>query len=265
MLTLISVACTGSKSCDGAAATRARTSDGPSSPSVSALPFVAKEAGTLAAYLADSVVEVRAITADSSVRCQGVAFENSRVLSARHCVVGSLAVRLWSAEDWVQVSSSAVHSHLDLAVLELATPLPLGHLPEIAEQCATGRPVVSACYPGLGGAKSELVFTVVDFGCVPVHDCFSCTLDLSPGASGCPLFDRMTGTLVALGVSSRKESSRVVCLTRSLIGDLKAPRASTLDGPTTNVRSPLSLPRNPEVEGQSTLQKYTPRSKLAEP
>lgn len=174
--------------------------------------------------LGDSVVWVRSTDAERRMRCQGVALGNARVLTAKHCVFARVDVSLRPAERWIHVSMSEAHPSLDIAVLDLAETLPLVHFPRLTDQCAMRRPLISACFAGRGAETSELQETRVEFFCSSHDDCFSAELELPPGASGCPLFHVATGTLAALGVASRKEASRTVCVTKSLVDEMVGSR-----------------------------------------
>lgn len=169
--------------------------------------------------LADSIVEVGADFPSGRRRCQGVAIEPSRVITAKHCVGTSMSVRLWGSGEWVPAVIRGVHPEMDVAVLDLSRRLPLSRQPTLSDRCLVGRPLVSACYPGRG-ASATLVWTRVAMRCSSAEQCFSRELELAPGASGCPLFDPDTGAAAALGVSSRRSDCRVVCLTRLMISSL---------------------------------------------
>jgi hypothetical protein len=180
----------------------------------------------LPAVLTASVVQVRSLESNRRALCQGVALAATRVLTARHCANGAVDVRPWAGEGWVRVTMSTSHAELDLAVLQLSAPLPIKHFANLAEECSVGRPLLAACYAGLGSATSELESARVKLRCPTPRDCFSDTLELAPGASGCPLFSEMTGDLVALGVASLKASSRAVCSPRAVVAELTSSGAA---------------------------------------
>jgi hypothetical protein len=175
---------------------------------------------TLPPELVRAVVEVRATNEGHRSRCQGVALTGLSVATAKHCVTGALQVRLWNSEEWVSVRSSKAHSQLDLAVLTLSGTLPITRFPSTVPDCRAGRSAIALCYAGLGAPTTELKSTFLEFTC-SARGCFSAELVLPPGASGCPLFDPVLGSLVGIGVASLKDSSRVVCLTNGALAELE--------------------------------------------
>jgi hypothetical protein len=191
---------------------------------VSALLTTAERLSEPPVLLAAAVVQVRSVVEQRRARCQGVALAPTSVVTAKHCAGGVVDVRPWAGGAWRRAAASTTHGELDLAVLELSTPLPMEHFARLTEQCAVDRPLLAACYPGLGSATSELEVTRVKLRCSTATDCFSDTLELAPGASGCPLFDEGTGDLVALGVASLRDSSRAVCLTRAVLEQVRTPQ-----------------------------------------
>jgi hypothetical protein len=180
----------------------------------------AEEPSPLPAALTASVVQVRSVVERRRARCQGVALTATTVVTAKHCADGTVDVRPWASAGWVRAVGRTPHALVDLAVLQLSLPLPIEDFASLTDECAVDRPLLAACYRGLGSASSELEPTRVEQRCSTPRDCFSDTLELAPGASGCPLFDEMTGRLAALGVASLKESSRTVCLSRAVVAEM---------------------------------------------
>ena len=216
-LLLVGAAC---NACDGRAVARADAPQERAWLVVSSTAATAQPTAGLPKALIDSVVEVHAKSADQELRCQGVALTPFLVLTAKHCGIGALEVRVCVANPWISVRSINRHPEVDLAILNLATPLPIETFPTLPERCATEQPLVATCYPGLGALNPALTQAVVAFACTGGR-CLSEGLELAPGASGCPLFDRDARVVAALGSASLKNSSRVVCLTNSVLAEIQ--------------------------------------------
>ncbi len=132
-----------------------------------------------------------------------------------------MEVRLWSGQVWNPVKRVARHRSKDIAILELAKALGTSGTLNLPTSCNSFQDAVSLCSKERKASDQNLSLESAAFRCAE-RGCFSEALDLAPGASGCPLFETTSRQLIAIGVSSIKNGSRVVCLERALVDGLAA-------------------------------------------
>ncbi len=165
------------------------------------------------AAVSSGVAEVDAITCDGTSSGTGFLVGRTRLMTAAHVINGASSITVRTGNGTVKATVEGVDKAVDLAVLELARPVP-GHVFAIATRATvTGTPVATIGYP-VGGHKSLTDGTVSGAGrkirteSGTLTDMVKTNVTINSGDSGGPVLD-LTGRVIGLADAVRGYADNV--------------------------------------------------------